>query len=512
MNFKTTIFLLIMLVVVGAFVMFTQRRAASVEEQAKVSQPGDGGQKIIDLGSGTVQSLTITSAQGDRTSIEKAGTGWKLTEPVPAPAVEWQTTDLVRELTDLRSQGRPESVSASDTGFDQPRYRVDLNTSDGKTIHVVIGNNTGVGDVMYAQVDGGDANLIDAGLSKTLKSAATDLRDKKLFTITSAAVTQFTITSGNQTLAAKLDNGKWKVTEPVEEPGDSPAITSLLSTITTTDASEFVKPDFDEVAFARFENPLVKVWLSTNPPSTQPSTESPSEAGTETMAIGAPDSLAKENYFVRMSNGLVAKVPSSFLDNFKKTPLDLRDKDVMAVLPAEVKDISIVKETYPTAPTTQSTQPSMATTMPSSTQTVELTLRPKDAVPIGPVLSTQPTTQPAATQPAKMPSVPPSKWQFAADSKAPADDAKVDTLLEKFNPLHADKFLAQAPKSARAQRYLVTLNTGAASSARNHFQIELVRPTGGDVDYAICDGLTFEISAGIVDAIDADFHKTPGAL
>jgi hypothetical protein len=528
MNFKTTIVLLVLLIVVGAVLFYTENHSKPAEEQTQLAQPGEGGQRILDLGAGSVQSLTITDASGQRTSIEKAGTGWKLTEPVAAPAVEWQTTDLVRSLTDLRSQGRPEGGANSDTGLDQPRYRVDLNLDNGKTIHLLIGNNTGVGDVMYAQVDGGEINLVESGLAKTLKAAGTDLRDKKVFTIASAAVKQFRITSGNQTLSGTLDNGNWKITEPVEEPGDAPAITSLLSTVTTSEASEFVKSDSDELAFARFDHPLTSVWLSTDAPATQPATQhatpAATGAGSETMTVGAPDSLAKDHYFVQMSNGLVAKVPSSVLDSFKKTALDLRDKDVVAILPAEVKAISIVKETFPPGPTTQSTQPSIATTlpssntMPSSTTRVELALRPNMAAAIGPALALRPSTQPSTTQasstlPATKPAEPPSKWMFAGPSGAGAvvDDTKVSAMLEKFNPLHADRFLEQRPASAKSQRYVVTLTTGAASGAPNQYRIEIVRPVNGDVPYAVYDGLTFEIAFPTVDALDADFHKTPAA-
>ncbi len=52
--------------------------------------------------------------------------------------------------------------------------------------------------------------------------------------------------------------------EPAEMPGDSEAISSLITTITGTEASEFLKPDSVKIlAFARFDHPTAQIWLST---------------------------------------------------------------------------------------------------------------------------------------------------------------------------------------------------------------------------------------------------------
>ncbi|MGD0462666.1 MAG: DUF4340 domain-containing protein [Tepidisphaeraceae bacterium] len=504
MNFKTTIVLLVALAVVGGVFWYSQLGEKKTPEQASEQATAGGGQKLLDLQSDQVTGFTLTDSDGNHTTVERSGAAWRMTEPVSAAAVDWQTQDLIRTLCDLRSQGRPASAP-SDAGLDKPRYRVALSTSDGKTARIVIGNKNFTGDLMFAQVNDGEVNLIDSSLAKTLKTAADDLRDKHLLTANSLEVQQIRIITATGRLVLNKTGSKWKIVEPVEMPGDSEAISSLISTITGTEASEFVKPDSDDLAFARFDRPSAQMWLSTEAPPTRPTTEPAAlPSGGQTLTIGAPDSLTKDHYFVRTSDGLVAKIAGSSLDNLKKTPLDLRDKDVVTILPEDVKGISLVKETWP-APATQN-----ANAVIQRAPAVVLARRPKESPkPFGPTLpanlksGARPTTAPAATAPATQPAQ--SLWIFAApaDKAQPADDSKVDALLGQFNPLHADKYLEKNPNSPPQQRYLVSLET-----KMQRYHVEFVRPSNGQSAYGIYDDLEFEIPTALLDALDADFHRT----
>jgi len=496
MNFKTTIILLIALIAVGVVFYLDQTRpnppAVGTDQTSSPQGP-----KLFSIESGQVNGVTVIDSDGNRTVIHRDGAAWKMTEPVNSAAVDWQTQDLIRTLCDLRSQGRPDAAPA-DSGLDHPRYVVNLSLTDGKSFRLDIGNTAGIGDVMYARVDDGDVNLIDSSLAKNLKTAADDLRDKHLLPTTPAEYKQVRITTPTQTLEMVKNGDKWKITQPAELPGDSESISSLISTITGTEATEFVKNDSDELAFARFDHPTMQVWLSTAAPSTQPTTL---PAPAFTLTIGSPDSLSKDHYFVQTSDGLVAKIAKSSLDSLQKTPLDLLDRDVFTVVPADVSKISLVKAIFPTPSATQATQPAPAVLRPTFTQLVVLTRRPAAPKALGPTLATsKPTTQPT-TQP------PQSVWEFSIPSepKSQVDDSKVDTLLAKFDPFRADKYLEKTPDSRVEQRYVLTLETPSL----NKYHVEIVRPANGLTPYAIYNGRKFEIASSMLDALDADFHKTP---
>jgi hypothetical protein len=235
------------------------------------------------------------------------------------------------------------------------------------------------------------------------------------------------------------------------------------------------------------------VFLSTEAPTTQPTTQ---PVGV-TLTIGGPDSLAKDHYFVQTSDGLIGKIAKASLDSLQKTPLDLRDREVANIAASDVTTISMLKETYP-PPSTQPSKSSVAP-KPVTTKFVALARRPK-AVPkaLGPTLSTsRPATAPT-TQPQSI-------WMFTDDAKAQVDDSKVDTLLQKFSPLKAAKYLPSTPVTPWDTRFIVTLQT----SPQQTYHMEIIRPANGGTPYAIYNGQAFEIPADLMDGLDVDFHKTP---
>lgn len=82
MNFKTTIVLLVALVVVGIMFYFNMNRPSSaVPDQEQPAAAGEG-PKIIKLAGDDVTSITITDAADNRTAVHKDGATWQMTEPV----------------------------------------------------------------------------------------------------------------------------------------------------------------------------------------------------------------------------------------------------------------------------------------------------------------------------------------------------------------------------------------------------------------------------------------------
>jgi hypothetical protein len=520
MNIKTTLVLAALLVVVAAVVLFTE---SGKSPEASPQPQGDQGRQLVDLQSGDVTRVTIVSATGDRTSLRKTGTAWDMTEPVKSPAVEWTVQQLVSSLVGLQSQGRPESDPGSAAGLDSPRYRVELATDGGKTVVLAIGNKTAIGDTMYARVNDGDINLIDSSIEKSLKTAASDLRDKHLLSMKDYEVKQFRITYGNKQLMLAKNGGKWQILQPEPMPADDSAVSSLLLSITGTEATEFMKSDSPELLVANFDKPTLQVWLSKEAPTTQPS----SSQGGVTLTIGMPTSLTNDHYFAQTSDGLTAKIASSMLDPLKKTALDLRDKDVATILPASVKRISILRQTYPvpsTQPTTQAATQTAGepTTRPISSQTIVLVQRPVEAPATAPtttpatmasttVPTTTPTTVASATQPTTQPVEPPSAWELADAPKDQLDDSKVAALLADFQPLKAEKYLENALAAGTTEHYTIELTADASGGQPGGvYRLEVSKSSSEGNPVATYNGLTFEISSGFLDAVNADFHKGRG--
>src|SRR6185312_6259190 len=91
--------------------------------------------------------------------------------------------------------------------------------------------------------------------------------------------------------------------------------------------------------------PKLTVWYSTSAPATQPSSGAAATqpAGVE-IRFGAYEDLLKRNLFVEVDHGPIAKVPATSETSFEKSPLDLRNKEVVSIDPEKVKSFTIQVE------------------------------------------------------------------------------------------------------------------------------------------------------------------------
>src|SRR5207244_63671 len=112
------------------------------------------------------------------------------------------------------------------------------------------------------------------------------------------------------------------------------------------------------------------------------------------------------------------------------------------------------------------TNPVLGPTMPASQPTTQIASTEP---------TTNPTTQVASTQPATAPVL--SKWIVTSDPGGDADDSKVSTLLSALHPLRAEKYLATAPTTQPAGRYVLSVtSTGPGGSPVTEHQITLIDP------------------------------------
>src|SRR5437762_1617896 len=100
MNFKTTLILLVLLVLVGGYVAYDRYKAG---DRDKIETAADN-KKLFDVkNKDDVNSLTIKSADGSEIVLTKAENKWRMTKPVESAAEAFQVDSLVRDLLDMES-------------------------------------------------------------------------------------------------------------------------------------------------------------------------------------------------------------------------------------------------------------------------------------------------------------------------------------------------------------------------------------------------------------------------
>ena len=514
MNFKTTL-VLIVLLAVAAIALFVTNRKGDTESADTTTTAGEG-KKLIDVASDKVTKVTVAPSIGEKFTLEKTGTDWRLTEPVSAPAESFAVDSLVRAVTDARSRGALEGADATSdaTGLANPSYRVDV-VADGKTHTINVGAKSSVGGNVYVSVgDGKEAYIVPVSLAEQLEKPLSDYRKTQLVDVASNQVKQLVVTDkdGKVTVRAQKQGEDWHLVEPTKMPAEKSEIDDMIFAATGLRAVEFVSENGADAPKYQLNKPQLTVALSTEAPATQPATQ-PATAPTtgpasgRTIVFGRHDDVLKKNVYAMVSGTpSIAKVAATAIESFNKKPLELRDRRAVNIDPEQVSRLSF------TADVAATTQP---TSKPASKREVSLQRRAESAV-LGPAVpatnpaTTQAATTQAATQAATQPAPELAKWELVSEPKGEASDAKVDAILTALHPLRVQKYLEAVP-TTQAQpvvTYTINVTTEAAGGAGTaQHQIRLTDRGNDQPLIGEYNGLVFELDRAILRQLEGEFTK-----
>src|SRR3954469_20861023 len=210
MNFKTTLILIALLAVVGAFVAYDR---LSGRDKENVETAADS-KKLFDVkDKDDVSSVTIKSLDDGEIVLTKTSdtNKWRMTKPVDAAAEGWQVDSLVRDLIALESKA---AVDPKDKGLDKPKFHIEIAAKGGKLLKFDVGDKNAMGD-LYVKVEGKkDADVVSADVYDRLSKPAGELRDKQLVTTPSTDIKQLTIDSEGQKLVLQKKGAAWELVEP----------------------------------------------------------------------------------------------------------------------------------------------------------------------------------------------------------------------------------------------------------------------------------------------------------
>lgn len=486
MNFKTTVVLLVTLLVVGVLLIFTRETGEKADD---VPAPA----KLLAVSSAAdITRVTIANDEGQRITLDRADGKWRLTEPVSAAADESAANSFAQTLADLQSRGQVDAGAG--TGLDTPRYKLEITTRQPQPVAIEVGARSGAGDNLYVRLGGKSrADVVPAALAEQLDKPLKDWRRARLFDVLATDVKQVRVATTQQTLALEKSAAGWKITEPEVMPAEEYPASDLASAVANLRAEEFVTPTASADPRYGLDQPVLTVSFSTAAPTTQPATQPTTQPPFTMVRFGAFDDVLKKNVYASVSTepGVVL-VSASVLDSFRKRPLELRDKKVLFIEPEHVTRISIAIDKPAT------TQPTTREAVASSV-TLERSKRE-----MGPMLpATAPATAPSTTQASTQPSEPPSVWNVASRGGVDADDSKVNALLDEFKPLRVDKYFEPAPTTQPAATVSLAFET---TDARH--EIRFTDPGDGKPLNGAYNGLSFEVARWLLEKLEADFVKS----
>ncbi len=283
-------------------------------------EPGDGTklEKVFaGLAADKIERVTVKSATGDQTTVEKQGAAWQVTQPSASAADEAELSGITSNLASLEVQ-RVVDEQPSDLkeyGLDPAKIEVTFKFA-GKDQRLLLGQKTPTGTDLYAKLpDRPRVFLVSSYLETTFSKSTFDLRDKTILKIDRDKVERVEIETPDRTLQVAKQGADWRITSPIEARADFSAVEGIIGRLNTAPMKSLVSSD----AAAD-----LKQYGLDKPAATVRVTSGSAQAG---LAIGK--SAGEGAVYARdLSRPLVFTVESALFDELKKPADDFRVKDL----------------------------------------------------------------------------------------------------------------------------------------------------------------------------------------
>ena len=311
---KSTIALFLFLVGLGAYIYFVTWKKTGDTGAAAKKDPVFAG-----IEADKIEALTVKSATGDVTSLEKASDKWRIVAPVAVPAADSDVMTVTSAL------GQMEIVRVIDEkpadlkeyGLAAPRIEVEFKSSGGKPSgKIVIGDKTPTGASLYAKRNDEPRVFLIAGYQEnSLNKSTFDLRDKAIVKIERDKVDAFELTSGATPMQLTKEGSEWKLVKPIAARADFSAVDGLVGRVETAQMKSIVTSDAkpEELKKYGLDKPAVTVTIG---------------QGSARAVVAIGGASGEDAVYVRdMSKPLVVTVEKSLADDLKKNVDDFRRKD-----------------------------------------------------------------------------------------------------------------------------------------------------------------------------------------
>jgi hypothetical protein len=299
----------VLLAVLGGLVYWSNKTQA-----AKDKTPADTTTKLLTIPDDQFQEIKIKKLTGEMLSLKKDNGKWRMTEPAPMAADQDAVNSMTGALANLNSDKviDEKATDLQQYGLNIPTLDVQVLRKDGKTDHLLIGDDTLTGSGSYAKL-AGDAKVVTIGsITKTsLDKRPDDLRDKRVMTFDSDKLTRVELAAkGVPVEFGKNAQNEWSIVKPRPLRADGSAVDGVVTKL------KDAKMDLTETDAAKKFAAAAKVAVATLTDA----------GGTQTLEVRRDKD---KNVFAKSSAVEGAyKVNADLADALEKSVDDFRNKKV----------------------------------------------------------------------------------------------------------------------------------------------------------------------------------------
>jgi hypothetical protein len=260
MKFKTTLVLLAVFAALLALVVFFDSKG----EKKKAAEERTN--TLISLTSADIEKVSLVR-DGETLTLERDGSApWRLTAPLQAAADQYEVGNLVDSLASLHIDRVVEKVAKDLAAYEIPKMDVSLWVKGKDTpVRLLVGMENPLDKTLFAKrEDDPRVVLLAATLMTTLDKKVFDLRQKDIFQFTAADVSTVGVKTKDVSWQAARDEGGWLLKAPVEALAARSKVDSLLDSLSSLRAKEFVAEDKSAGILKKFglDKPEYEVVLS----------------------------------------------------------------------------------------------------------------------------------------------------------------------------------------------------------------------------------------------------------
>ena len=330
MNFKTTLIILGVFIILGGAYFFFGRPSPDTE-QSKADQ-----QKIREvyaLSRDNIRQISLSfkdQAYQPLTLAKNADSIWQLTAPFTADADPPKINEMLQDLLEKKVKQTLEAEDLAQYGLQPPNIRIELWTegeTPAKTF--LIGDRTVNYSVYTKEQSESHIFLIESSALDDFTKSPSDLRDRSVFKVPSAEVTTLRLQVGKQPeirCTRQVNSNPdatggadgWEMIQPVKAKADARVVEDIVSALSSLRVVVFEADGEYDPADYGLSQPRITIVLQTA-----------IDDKIQELQIGSDAETPGRIFVARSDHRAIYAVNREIYTKLNRTVFDLRDKRVI---------------------------------------------------------------------------------------------------------------------------------------------------------------------------------------
>lgn len=302
-------------------------------ELPKAEQEAEG-TKLVDVQEDAIDKIDLTFPDRHIVLVKQDG-GWRLQQPLDAPADETAVKGLLTALTTAKVsktlEGQTGDLAAF--GLDTGNPTVVLTVGKESTAPIQVGKGTQIGGKVYVRRGDGPVMLVASPLKVGLDKQVKDLRDKQIMSFTDDQVERIDVKpiDGPPSALVRKDRDAW-VVEPGDHVADPTEVRTYLASLRSARAVDF--PADVDAAKAGLETPRLTATATLK------------GGGTQSLLLGdeRTEGSAKQVFAKRADQPTIYTLGEWSWRALAKDAAQFRDKTVLGFAPERVGRVTIERK------------------------------------------------------------------------------------------------------------------------------------------------------------------------